>query len=209
VVVWLIRTWILIGNWFIGVAYNHSKLPHVFNGHHCLDHSQGIHNLHPSGVSLPSELPARGLGFNWLLSELVSRNLLELELLNWTCTPSRTRSRSNPFTKSRCNSKCDSLELQNLSSYGNTYCHKFCFCSLCVTADMCLNNRLPRRLHIGSAANATSETCLSKHFTVCWSSGYPVNTFLGCLSPQTQKTWFVILQQWHIKLSKKVPRNRP
>jgi hypothetical protein len=54
------------------------------------NHAQGEVNLHPSGVGLPSSLPAsvanaRGLGFTCRLFDLLlSGSLLELQLLNET-----------------------------------------------------------------------------------------------------------------------------
>jgi hypothetical protein len=69
--------WIRIGNWVYQQA---------FHSYHCLEHSQGTLNLHPSGAGLPSNLPASvvdapSLGFSWLLFDLlVCGTLLELEL---------------------------------------------------------------------------------------------------------------------------------
>jgi hypothetical protein len=126
---------------FICLAYNHNKLQQVSNSYHCLNHTQGTLNLHPSGAGLPSNLPASVRMPQSLVDLLVSRNLHELELLNWTELNS---------AQTCCHW---TWQNDNLSNYGRTAKETPISTSsvslACALPCICAStSRLPRNFHI-------------------------------------------------------------
>jgi hypothetical protein len=143
---------------FICFTYNHNKLQQIFQNYHCLDHSQGTFNLHPSAAVLQSNLPATVANKQSFSSKDLFDllDLLDLFLYLGILLPSRARTNSpDPLLR----------QLRN-------YCKwNICFQSCCLrilrfTGDMYFNmpvtNTIPYSFSRGHCLTSMSfEVCYS------------------------------------------------